>query len=876
MSAVQASGSAAGRFWEALETFGASVALDCGDGSITYAGLAARADAFVAAMSERLPEGVTRPLVLLEAGNHPDPIAAYLGALRAGWPVILAEPGMAAKTGRLASLYRPNIVLALRSGAWIAEVPENDQPGLAPELAVMLSTSGTTGSAKLVRLSASNIAANARSIVEYLGLSAADCAITALPWHYSYGMSVLHTLLLVGGRIALCDHSLVDPQFWDRARQDAVTILPLVPMQFDILESRGFDRSHLPSLRLMTQAGGRLDPALAAGYARMAAREGFSFFVMYGQTEASPRIAYVPPSASPEAYATVGRAIPGGTLRIIGEDGSEIAGAGRAGELVYTGPNVMMGYAESREDLSLSGHLPELHTGDIAERTAEGYFRIIGRTKRFIKLNGLRISLDEIESALRAEGVAAWCTGSDETLAVFVSDRRHLDGLADRLRRDLKLGSRQVSAFCLAEIPALASGKVDYGRLKEIAAKNAGSDETLAGDDLLSVLRRALRTAEIDPDRSFRDYGGDSLSYLEVELALNGSGVSAPEDWDGLPLRDLLALKPSGREGVPIQPVPLDIVWRLAAICAIVANHATTWPVGGGAYFLLVLSGYSLARFQGATLFAGNVPRAMLVTLMKVLAWYYLVLAVVELAGTRVAWPWWALLGNLDQSGTYTKIFFYWYVSALAQVVAMMCLPFAIPPIRRWVALRPFAAGCVALALVALAFERLEVHAVDAEGRLRHTIGALELSILGWCIFFARSPLQKALASVALLGILLFHWDDAAPSVLAFIALGSISLIYSFRLHLPAPAARAVAYGGGLTLAIYMLHPFVLALVQRAGIAHSDPNWPNSWLFAATLAGSLVVAAVAVRLERPVWARVAATMARRLPTRFGTARRRGL
>ncbi len=123
MSAVQASGSAAGRFWKALETFGATVALDCGDGSITYAGLAARADAFVAAMSERLPDGVTRPLVLLEAGNHPDPIAAYLGALRAGWPVILAEPGMAAKTARLASLYRPNILLVLRSGAWIAPRP---------------------------------------------------------------------------------------------------------------------------------------------------------------------------------------------------------------------------------------------------------------------------------------------------------------------------------------------------------------------------------------------------------------------------------------------------------------------------------------------------------------------------------------------------------------------------------------------------------------------------------------------------------------------------------------------------------------------------------------------------------------------------------
>nr|WP_164555341.1 AMP-binding protein [Paracoccus haematequi] len=211
------------------------------------------------------------------------------------------------------------------------------------DLAMLLSTSGTTGAVKLVRLSGRNIHSNALAIADYLEIGAQDTAITTLPLHYSYGMSVLNSYLAAGARLVLTEESVTADGFWAQARGAGVTSLALVPTQFELLDKIGFQRATLPSLRYVTQAGGRLDPILAQRFAHAARAEGWQLVIMYGQTEASPRIAYVPPEAVLDNVQSIGRAIPGGRLWIENGQGHPIEDAGIAGELVYQGPNVMMG-----------------------------------------------------------------------------------------------------------------------------------------------------------------------------------------------------------------------------------------------------------------------------------------------------------------------------------------------------------------------------------------------------------------------------------------------------------------------------------------------------------------------------------------------------
>ena len=252
----------------------------------------------MAAIGARMPG---RELVLVRCG--PDALSAigYLAALAAGHAVVLLEAG--ADPGPVIERYDPRYVVEDR------QVTERDAAPaeLHPDLRVLLSTSGSTRSPKLVRLTARNVLSNAEAIVEYLGIDSGERAIGSLPIPYSYGMSVLHSHLRAGASIAFTPHSVIRPEFWEDVRRHEVTSFAGVPYAYAMLERIGMRDMDLPSLRCMTQAGGRLDPEVALRYAART-----RFFVMYGQTEASPRIAYVPPERLAEKAGSIGIAIPGG------------------------------------------------------------------------------------------------------------------------------------------------------------------------------------------------------------------------------------------------------------------------------------------------------------------------------------------------------------------------------------------------------------------------------------------------------------------------------------------------------------------------------------------------------------------------------------
>ena len=180
---------------------------------------------------------------------------------------------------------------------------------------VLLSTSGTTGSPKLVRLAHRNIEANADSIAEYLDIDERERAIQSLPIHYSYGLSVLHSHLATGASVILTPHSIMRPEFWADAARWQATSFAGVPYSYAILQRTGLLRRAMPdTMRTLTQAGGRLAPEAIVKLHELMQERGGRLFVMYGQTEATARISYVPPEALPEKAHTIGIPIPGGSF----------------------------------------------------------------------------------------------------------------------------------------------------------------------------------------------------------------------------------------------------------------------------------------------------------------------------------------------------------------------------------------------------------------------------------------------------------------------------------------------------------------------------------------------------------------------------------
>ncbi|WP_306364809.1 AMP-binding protein [Nocardia sp. CC227C] len=364
----------------------------------------------VAEFAERL--GTGRRLVALAARNDIGSLVAYLGALEAGCAVLLTET----VTEELVDIYDPDVVIAATAdGSTPAPLVRRDGSAhtLHPELALLLSTSGSTGSPKLVRLSYTNVLSNAAAIAEYLEIEPTDRAATTLPLFYCYGLSVVHSYLLRGASLLLTSRSVVEPEFWAEFGAQRASSFAAVPYTIDLLDRIGFERMSLPHLRYVTQAGGRLAPARVAAYARLGARRGFRFYVMYGQTEATARMAYLPPDLAAAHPDCIGIPVPGGafTLEAVDEGGHE---------LVYHGPNVMLGYAETPADLALGPTHTALRTGDLACRTEDGLYRVIGRRSRFAKIYGLRIDLQRIESGLAAAGFTACCTDDGETLVVAV------------------------------------------------------------------------------------------------------------------------------------------------------------------------------------------------------------------------------------------------------------------------------------------------------------------------------------------------------------------------------------------------------------------------------------------------------------------------
>ena len=346
----------------------------------------------------------------------------------------------------------------------------NREYPLHDELALLLTTSGSTGSPKFVRQSYKNVASNAESIVQYLKLDAAERPITTLPMNYTYGLSIINSHLSVGATLLLTEKGLMQKEFWDFFKEQKATSFGGVPYTYEMLERLRFFRMELPSLRYSTQAGGKLTPELHRKFAEYAREKGTGFIVMYGQCEATARMGYLPAEKALEKCGSMGVAIPGGKFHLTDADGQEVRSPHVTGELVYEGANVTLGYAECGEDLIKGDERGGvLQTGDMAQFDEDGYYYIVGRKKRFLKIYGNRVNLDEIDRLIKAQFDNIDCAsgGVDDHMYLFVTDDAIAEEVKSFAAAKTGLNPAAFKTVVVDEIPKNDAGKTLYRELEK-------------------------------------------------------------------------------------------------------------------------------------------------------------------------------------------------------------------------------------------------------------------------------------------------------------------------------------------------------------------------------------------------------------------------
>ncbi|WGX96046.1 AMP-binding protein [Nocardioides sp. L-11A] len=832
----------AARIADDLARHGAHPALRTTSGPVSYAELATRvADA--RATLDALGAG-RRQLVHLRPAATTEFVVAWLAALSGGHPVLLTHDEGLARAYAVSATHD--------GGSWRAT--GRPAPDLHPDLRLLLSTSGSTGSPKLVRLSAANLDANAAAIADYLGLTGDDVALTTLPLDYCYGLSVLHSHLLAGAAVVLDDRSVTDPALWDRARAEGVTSFAGVPYTFDLLGTAGWP--DLPTLRQVTQAGGRLAPERVRALAEQGHREGWELVVMYGQTEATARMAFLPPELAARHPGAVGVAIPGGEFRL-----DPVAGAGPGvGELVYRGPNVMMGYAEAPTDLARGAGPDELRTGDLARFGPEGLVEIVGRRSRFAKLFGQRIDLDRLQTLLGLGGYDAGCAESADGTHLVVAvpgapDPATVAEVVTAAAAATGLPEHAVLGVPVAGLPRLPNGKLDQQALARLQPPTAAETGSAPGSTAASIARlygRILGHEQVGPDASFVGLGGDSLSYVELSLRLESRIGRLPADWQTWTVAELAAR----HDAVPVPArrprwarVDTTIVLRALAIVLVVGSHTDLWVVLGGAHVLLAVAGVNFARFhladEGPRERLRRVARAAGRVAVPAVLWIGAVALLTGRPGWRSVFLLNDVLGPRDWS---EPAWYYWFVEVVLLLALGAGLLTAVP---RVMALErrhrfPLALGLAALALVPRTWADLASYGGDV---IHSSVFVAWLFLGGWAAAVARGPRDRVLASVVLLAGCWGFTGSTERDLL--IAAGCLVLVWVPSVPWPRVLVGPTGVIASASLYVYLTHWQVYPWFES--------RWPLGGLIASLAVGVLTWQLVN---RAPAWAhRVAAVPA---------------
>ncbi len=799
------------RFACELGRFGDAPALVSGGETVTYREL----DERVERQAEKF--GAGRRLVLLAGANTIESIVTYLAALRGGHTVLLAPDD---KLDGLIEAYSPDVVV--RSGELPRVVGDRSAHELHPDLALLLSTSGSTGSPKLVRLSHDNVQANAESIADYLAIRDTDRAVTTLPMHYCYGLSVVHSHLLRGAALVLTDASVTDPEFWELVRTHRVTTFAGVPYTFDLLDRVGFDEMDLPDLRYITQAGGRLAPERVRRYAELGRRRGWDLFVMYGQTEATARMAYLPPDLAATHPHTIGRGVPGGSFRIEPLADAPLADVPEGtGELVYSGRNVMLGYAETPDDLALGDALGgELRTGDLARITDEGLFEVVGRRSRFAKVFGLRIDLQRVDSALAERGSTACCTGGTDELVVVAESECDVPEVREQTARASGLPISAVRVCVVDEIPRTSTGKPDLQAVAAIAGSaEPGPDRAAPSTDVRALYADILHRPDIADDDTFVGSGGDSLSYVRMSLKLEELLGYLPENWHTTPVGELAqSVRPRRRW----RRLETNVALRAIAILLIAGSHIHLFTLLGGAHVLLGIAGYNFARFHlGSAERRERIRRAARSVARIAVPSMIWLGAVIALTGNYRITSAFLLNGIFGPDG-WSPEWRYWFVEAVVYTVLVVVAVLYIPAVDRLERFQPFwfAMGLVAVGLVTR-YGLIEVD--DGRNRILTASVVFWLFALGWAAAQASTVWHRVVVTATIVATVPgFFFGETQREIL--VIGGLCLLVWVTSVPCPAVLRRAAGVLASASLYIYITH-FQVYLPLR-----DEHPWPAFFL----------------------------------------------
>jgi long-chain acyl-CoA synthetase len=426
--------------------------------------------------ADELLKGYARGVVALLCERNIETVIGYLGTLRCNQVPFLFDASLDKNViAQLLDSYHVELVFGPSSividgyevietyGSYslLNRVHTKIAEDIHPDLALIIPTSGTTGDPKSVRLSAKNIQSCTESIVRYLALNSSRRAISLLPLQYSYGLSVLNSIAEARGTYCISSHSPVSRDFWNEIVKYQVTDLSAVPFVFESIRRMRFSNDILNTLKYVTQAGGRLDVKLTSHFFDMFSRYGVKYFTMYGQTEASPRISYLDPEFAEEKSGSVGTALDIGEVCL-----SNIDQVSNEGELIYSGPNVCLGYAMDRTDLSRSDDFKGvLKTGDLARIDDDGFIYVTGRLKRSIKVHGVSVNLDFIESYIQECGFDARLVGQDDRVVVLVVEKNE-DMVMRLLKNHFPFHNSVWKVVMIENILLTNSGKTDYKALE--------------------------------------------------------------------------------------------------------------------------------------------------------------------------------------------------------------------------------------------------------------------------------------------------------------------------------------------------------------------------------------------------------------------------
>ena len=337
------------------------------------------------------------------------------------------------------------------------------------DIGLLVTTSGSTGSVKFVRQTYTNLKFNTLSIINYLKLNDKNITITTLPISYTFGMSIINTHLKVGSKILITNRSLFEKEFWKLFKNNNINTIYGVPYTFEILDKLKFFSKNSFNLKLIAQAGGKISDYLQKKIGNYSKKYNKKFFIMYGQAEATTRISYLPYQNVLKKIGSIGVPINGGRISLLSNNGI-INKKNSLGEIVYEGKNVCMGYASKKLDINKSDEWKgKIFTGDLAKRDKDGYYFIVGRKKRFAKLYGISVNLDEIENLLKSKfSVSDFAVISKlNKIVVYTSIFKLKEKIFNYLIKNVDLNINSFKVIFLKRIPKLVSGKNNYKILSD-------------------------------------------------------------------------------------------------------------------------------------------------------------------------------------------------------------------------------------------------------------------------------------------------------------------------------------------------------------------------------------------------------------------------